>query len=87
MQENNFDKDRKLFNCKNLGFEISGVVTGNCNLPFIHGGEFGERIDSVKDGSFARGGAAGAIARCLRRAFFRTPYDSESASPIMPAVD
>jgi hypothetical protein len=31
-------------------------------------------VDVVKDASYARAGAAGAIARCLRRAFFRTPY-------------
>ena len=52
-----------------------------------HGGEFGGRIDSVKDASRARAGEAGAIARCLQRAFFRTPYGIlariDSASPVM----
>jgi hypothetical protein len=31
-------------------------------------------VDVVKDASCARAGGAAAIARCLRRAFFRTPY-------------
>jgi hypothetical protein len=55
-----------------------------------HGSECGERVGLVKDVSFARAGVAGVIARCLRRAFFRTPYvildKTEPASPIMPAV-
>ena len=51
------------------------------------GGEFGEWIDVVKDASRARAGEAGAIAHCLRRAFFRTPCgildNIEPTSPIM----
>jgi hypothetical protein len=51
------------------------------------GGEFGEWVDVVKDARRARAGKAGAIARCLRRAFFRTPCgildNIESTSPIM----
>jgi len=32
-----------------LGFEISGTGAGIRNLPFISGGEFGERVEPVKD--------------------------------------
>ena len=49
----------------------------NHNAPSSHGGDYGERICSVKDASFARADEAGA-SRILDR--------DESSLPIMPAV-
>jgi hypothetical protein len=50
--------------------------TVNVRLRHSFNGEHYRRggLDVVKDTSFARADAAGAIARSLRRAFFRTPY-------------
>ena len=73
--------------CKRLNLSFQSLPREIATCHSSHGGEFGGRINSVKDASRARAGEAGAIARCLQRAFFRTPYGIlariNSASPIM----
>ncbi len=84
-------RSRSLIKCKILDLRFQALPDEITACHSSLGGEFGEWIDVVKDASFARAGAAGAIARCLQRAFFRTPYgildNIESTSPIMPAVE
>jgi hypothetical protein len=82
--------------CKRLDLRFQSLAREIATCPSSRGAKFGERIGSGKDAStgqsprIARAGAAGAIARCLRRAFFRTPYgilaSIDSVSPRMSAV-
>lgn len=63
--------------CEWREFESLVALLLNHNAPSSHGGDYGERICSVKDASFARADEAGA-SRILDR--------DESSLPIMPAV-
>jgi hypothetical protein len=48
------------YEMQKIGFEISAPPLEIADRHSSLGGEFGERIDPVKDASFARAGEAGA---------------------------